>query len=126
MGGPRLSHIARTARPTALLSAVATLLGALFICLSPPAEHHAAASASGSTSASGDASAEYTCPYDRGACGLMPLVKPAVLTAPPLDTPAEAGAQPPHLGAPPAGASLPRSGAQPRAPSLHVLQVLRT
>ncbi|MCX4582612.1 hypothetical protein [Streptomyces sp. NBC_01481] len=130
MGGPRLNHIAHTARPMALLSAMATLLGALFICLSPPAEHHAAASAtgasSGSTSASGNAAAEYTCPYDKGACGLMPLVKPAVLTAPPLDAPVEAGAQPQHLGAPPAGASLPRSGAQPRAPSLHVLQVLRT
>ncbi|TQK44083.1 hypothetical protein FBY35_5564 [Streptomyces sp. SLBN-118] len=128
MGAPRLSDIARTARPMALLSAVATLLGALFICLSPPAGHHTAApaSTSGSTSASGDAAAAYTCPYDKGACGLMPLVKPAVLTAPPLDAPVEAGAQPPHLGAPPAGASLPRSGAQPRAPSLHVLQVLRT
>ncbi|MET7615389.1 hypothetical protein [Streptomyces sp. NPDC005408] len=122
MGGPRLDHIARTARPMALLSAVATLLGVLFICLSPPSEHDMSAS----SSASGGVATEYTCPYDNGGCGLLPLVTPAVLTAPPLDAPVEAGTQPPHIGAPPPAAALPRSGARPRAPSLHVLQVLRT
>ena len=118
MGGSRLNHIARTARPTALLSAVATLLGALVICLSPTAPHHASAPQSVTTAVS--------CPYDDGACGLVPLVKAAVLTAPPLDAPLEAGAQPPHLGPPPFTGRLPRSEALPRAPGLHVLQVLRT
>ncbi|HZX36949.1 MAG TPA: hypothetical protein VFF37_01185 [Streptomyces sp.] len=133
MGGPRLNHIERTARPMALLSAVATLLGALFICTSPAASpadpHHArAASAITATAAisASDAETAYTCPYDRGACGLMPLVKPAVLTAPPLDAPLDAGAQPSHLGPPPPASRLPRSQALPRAPGLHVLQVLRT
>ncbi|MET7711149.1 hypothetical protein [Streptomyces sp. NPDC005407] len=130
MGGSRLNHIARTARPMALLSAVATLLGALFICTSPAATpsgpHHArAVSATSATSAS-DVETAYTCPYDRGACGLLPLVRPAVLTAPPLDAPLGAGAQPPHLGPPPPASRLPRSEPLPRAPGLHVLQVLRT
>lgn len=118
MGGTRLNQIARTARPMALLSAVASLLGALFICLSPTAPHHASEPQSVTTAVS--------CPYDNGACGLMPLVKAAVLTAPPLDAPVEAGARPPHLGPPPFTGRLPRSEALPRAPGRHVLQVLRT
>ncbi|MFF4228138.1 hypothetical protein [Streptomyces sp. NPDC001820] len=133
MGGPRLNHIARTARPMALLSAVATLLGALFLCPGPAASpsslHHggvtSAISPSSAASAS-DVETAYTCPYDRGACGLLPLVKPAVLTAPPLDAPLDAGAQPPRLGPPPPAPRPPRSQALPRAPGLHVLQVLRT
>ncbi|MDQ0943956.1 hypothetical protein [Streptomyces sp. V1I1] len=133
MGGSRLNHIARTARPMALLSAVATLLGALFLCTSPAATpsgpHHIratyAVSATSATSAS-DVETAYSCPYDRGACGLLPLVRPAVLTAPPLDAPLDAWAQPPHLGPPPPASRLPRSEALPRAPGLHVLQVLRT
>ncbi|MFD9220240.1 hypothetical protein ACFWDI_09555 [Streptomyces sp. NPDC060064] len=119
MGGSRLNHIARTARPMALLTAVTTLLSALFICLSPsaPAPHHTARP---------DVPTAYTCPYEDGACGLLPLVSPAVLTAPPLDSPLEAGAQPPHLDLPAPTGRLPRSGALARAPDLHVLQVLRT
>ncbi|NUK03744.1 hypothetical protein HRW23_17730 [Streptomyces lunaelactis] len=117
MGGSPLNHIARTARPMALLSAAATLLGALFICVSPPSPHH---------NASPDIRTAYTCPYDNGACGLLPLVEAAVLTAPPHDAPLEAGALPSQLD-PSASAGRPaRSGAQPRAPDLHVLQVLRT
>ncbi|MFI1399574.1 hypothetical protein [Streptomyces sp. NPDC020681] len=144
MGGPRLSLIARTVRPTALLGAVATLFGALFICLSPPAEHdmsaghHRSASRSASLSASLSAStsasrsasdgpeAAYSCPYDDGACGLLPLVSPAVLTAPPPAAPLDAGAQPPRLDQPPGTGPQHPSQAQPRAPDLHVLQVLRT
>lgn len=118
MGGSRLNHIARTARPMALLSAVTTLLGALFICLSPSAPHH--------NNALPDVPTAYTCPYDDGACGLLPLAGPAVLTAPPPAAPLEAGAQPPHLDLPAPTGRLPRSGALPRAPDLHVLQVLRT
>jgi hypothetical protein len=117
MGGPRLNHIARTARPMALVSAAVTLLGALFICLTPSVPHHAAPA---------DVPAAYTRPYDDGACGLLPLVEPAVLTTPPPGTPLAAGAQPRHLEPPAPTDRLPRSGALPRAPGLHVLQVLRT
>jgi hypothetical protein len=130
MGGSRLNHIARTARPMALLSAVATLLGALFICTSPAAStsgpHHTRAITAISPISASDVETAYTCPYDRGACGLLPLVKPAVLTAPPLDAPLAAGAQPPHLDPPQPASRLPRPEALPRAPGLHVLQVLRT
>ncbi|MGW3625836.1 hypothetical protein [Streptomyces sp. NPDC000880] len=127
MRGSRLNHIARTGRPMALLSAVATLLGALFICLSPAASpsgpDHIRATSAISPS---DVETAHTCPYDRGACGLLPLVKPAVLTAPPLDAPLDTGAQPPHLGPPQPASRLPRSEALSRTPGLHVLQVLRT
>jgi hypothetical protein len=122
MGGSRinrLARLARIARPTALMSAVATLLGALFLCLSPAGPHHTAL-------ADADITTAYSCPYDKGDCGLLPALSPAVLTAPPLDAPPAAGVQPPHFGPPPPTGRLPRSGALPRAPDLHVLQVLRT
>lgn len=124
MGGSRINRLARAARPTALLSAVATLLGALFLCLAPaPAgTRHATPADTGVTTVT----TVYSCPYDRGDCGLLPALSPAVLTAPPLDAPPLADAQPPYFGPPPPTGRLPRSGALPRAPDLHVLQVLRT
>ncbi|WP_371652382.1 MULTISPECIES: hypothetical protein [unclassified Streptomyces] len=110
---------------------MATLLGALFLCLTAggltaggaasadpaPLAHHA-------MPVSG--AAQYSCPYDRGDCGLFPHADPAVLTAPPLDTPALGAAHAVRAAAVrPSGAPV-RGGARPRAPDLHVLQVLRT
>jgi hypothetical protein len=124
MGGSRTNRLDRTARPTALLSAVATLLGALFICLSQtdPGRHHAAAE----RGAPSTVVTAYVCPYDDGDCGLLPVLSPAVLTAPPVDAPLEAGAEPRYFGEPQAAGRPDRSGVPVRAPDLHVLQVLRT
>ncbi|WP_411573778.1 hypothetical protein [Streptomyces fradiae] len=67
----------------------------------------------------------YSCPYDDAECDLVPPLEPAVLTATPPDPP-PAGDGPAPLGPVP-GAVLP-DGVRPvpRAPDLHVLQVLRT
>ncbi|MFK8908851.1 hypothetical protein [Streptomyces sp. YS-3] len=112
----------------ALVSAMATLLAALFLCLSAgggtspdataPRTHHALAMGG---------AAQYGCPDDRGDCGLFPHADPAVLTAPaPLDAPAPGGAHTVRpAAAPPSGAPV-RGGVRPRAPDLHVLQVLRS
>ncbi|MFI1012500.1 hypothetical protein [Streptomyces sp. NPDC020965] len=108
---------------------MATLVGALFICLSPPAEHHRTADrfrAMITVSPSAPVVPAYTCPYDRGACGLLPVTGPAVLTVPPPDSPIAAAEQPARLDRPVDGARPPHSDSQPRAPDLHVLQVLRT
>ncbi|MEV0777968.1 hypothetical protein [Streptomyces sp. NPDC050428] len=145
MGGRR--HI-RDARPTALLSAVATLLAALFVCLAPVDTHHPsspssppAAAATSHTASTGitlrtdaegttarAASApEYTCPYDRGGCRFIPHLTPAVLTAPhPADPLGTDHVSPARLALPPGTGQVLRSGTLPRAPDLHVLQVLRT
>lgn len=151
MRGSRSDRVSRSARPTALLSSVATLLGALFICLGPsaPAPHpgaaHGAAALRAPGAAAGGAepsaassearpravfggaepSAAFSCPYDRGDCGLLPVLSPAVLTAPPPDAPPAAAAEIPYPTAPAGRAGPPRTGALPRAPDLHVLQVLR-
>ncbi|NWF27630.1 hypothetical protein HW130_15395 [Streptomyces sp. PKU-EA00015] len=133
MRGSRSDRVSRSARPTALLSSVATLLGALFICLGPsaPAPHRGAAHeaaavrAPGATGGGPEPSAVFSCPYDRGDCGLLPVLGPAVLTAPPLDAPLAAAAELPYTAAPADGGGPPRTGALPRAPDLHVLQVLR-
>ncbi|MFI6468799.1 hypothetical protein ACIBL5_00805 [Streptomyces sp. NPDC050516] len=106
----------------ALLSAMATLLAALFICLAAgggesPARHHG-------PPAGGPA--QYSCPYDQGDCGLFPHTGPAVLTTPPTDAPAPAAVHDVRPVTPRAGAAPVRFGARPRAPDLHVLQVLRT
>lgn len=122
MGGSRISRLARAARPTALLSAVATLLGVLFLCLAPAGGAHQSATDPADT----HITTVYSCPYDKGDCGLLPTLNPAVLTAPPLDAPPPADAQPPYFGPPPPTGGLPLSEALPRAPDLHVLQVLRT
>ncbi|ATW48163.1 hypothetical protein ACWGJT_22005 [Streptomyces xantholiticus] len=123
MGGSRTYRHSHTARPTALLSAVATLLGALFICLGPAGPHHDTAARSAYEPST---TTVYSCPYDDGHCGLLPVLGPAVLTAPPLDATPAAGTTPPHPG-PTADAGRPdRSGVLARAPDLHVLQVLRT
>ncbi|MEU5434771.1 hypothetical protein AB0G73_15540 [Streptomyces sp. NPDC020719] len=112
----------------ALLSAMATLLAALFLCLTAggrasadavPAAHHI-------TLRTVAGPARYSCPYDRGDCGLFPHADPAVLTAPPLDTPAPGAAHAVRTAAMRPAAPPVRSGARPRAPDLHVLQVLRT
>ncbi|MFF3693724.1 MULTISPECIES: hypothetical protein [unclassified Streptomyces] len=118
MGGVRLTRITR---PVALLSAMATLLAALFICLASGGEHRARHH---NPPASG--AAAYICPTEQGDCGLFPRDVPAVLTAPPLDAPAPAAVQDVHAAAPRAGAVSAWPGARPRAPDLHVLQVLRT
>ncbi|MEU5978753.1 hypothetical protein [Streptomyces sp. NPDC047315] len=102
----------------ALLSAAATLLGALFLCLSAPADGHALDV--------DRAVPTYSCPYDDGTCGLRPAIGPAVLTAPPLDAPPLAGELPAEPQRPAHGGGRPHSDALARAPDLHVLQVLRT
>lgn len=146
MGGRRQI---RDARPTALLSAVATLLAALYVCLGPADTHHQASSTRAVTAASATAhtaaagitlrtdvegtaarpasAAEYTCPYDRGGCRFIPHLSPAVLTAPhPADPLGTDDVSPTRLELPPSTGQVSRSGASPRAPDLHVLQVLRT
>ncbi|MGW6569878.1 hypothetical protein [Streptomyces sp. NPDC054975] len=132
MGGPPFVRLSRRARPMALASAVATLLAALFVCLGggePAAvghgeRHHELAAVAGQPVTV--VVNEYVCPYDRGDCSLIPSLSPAVLTAPPLDPPPHAeGRLPGPVTAYDSGRA-PRSAAQPRAPDLHVLQVLRT
>ncbi|MFF9910785.1 hypothetical protein [Streptomyces sp. NPDC013457] len=114
----------------ALASAVATLLAALFVCLgagdTAPAHDETTRAHHRVTAAENTYEIEYVCPYDRGDCSLFPSLSPAVLTAPPLDPPQHAEGRLP--GPVPAYHSgrAPRPGAQPRAPDLHVLQVLRT
>ncbi|MGA5066063.1 hypothetical protein ACPB9E_20265 [Streptomyces exfoliatus] len=130
----------------ALVSAVATLLAALFFCLGagPGAgtgtgtdAHHpradaVLADAVRAHAVRADASRgsavvrEYVCPYDRGGCSLFPSLSPAVLSAPPLDPPLHAEGGRPRLDPPSDDGPARRSCAQPRAPDLHVLQVLRT
>lgn len=123
----------------ALMSAVATLLAALFFCLGAgpgPEDHHAGtgATAAGRPAATGVTAApaaartvvEYICPYDRGGCSLFPALSPAVLSAPPLDPPLHAADGLPRFEPPSGDSAARRSGVRPRAPDLHVLQVLRT
>ncbi|MEU9704530.1 hypothetical protein [Streptomyces sp. NPDC047981] len=133
MGGPLFVRRSRRARPMALASAVATLLAALFVCLGSgeaapahgePGGVHAAARTTATAGAT--AAHEYVCPYDRGGCSLFPSLSPAVLTAPPLDPPPHAEGRLPLPVPAYDTARAPRSAAQPRAPDLHVLQVLRT
>ncbi|RNL70897.1 hypothetical protein [Streptomyces sp. I6] len=149
MGGIRSARTAHTARPTALLSAVATLLAALFFCLgqagtgSAAAREHTAHRAEGGfaasaspavghaagttrTAAPADPATAYGCPYDRGDCGIYPHLGPAVLTAQPQDAPPAAAGLPRGSAAHRAAGGPPRTGALPRAPDLHALQVLRT
>ncbi|MFG2758301.1 hypothetical protein [Streptomyces wuyuanensis] len=146
MGGMRNARTAHTARPMALGSAVATLLAALFICLGQAdtgpgqARDHDAhrdtgafrtASPAGGADraapgAGADSAAAYTCPYDRGDCGLFPHLTAAVLTAPPQDAPPAAAGLTPGAVPDRVPGGPPRTGALPRAPDLHVLQVLRT
>ncbi|MET9557034.1 hypothetical protein [Streptomyces sp. NPDC006645] len=145
MGGRR--HI-RDARPTALLSAVVTLLAALSVCLGPADTHHRVSSPPtvtaeaashtarvgitlrtdmDGTAARPAAGPEYTCPYDRDGCRFIPHLSPAVLTAPhPADPLGTDDVGPARLELPPSTGQVSRSGAFPRAPDLHVLQVLRT
>lgn len=147
MGGPRLVRQSWHLRPTALVSAVATLLGALFLCLgvSDPAGHReprpAAQTVTARTPAPAGAEArrtardtawhtargqQYACPYERGDCSLFPALSPAVLSAPPLDPPLHADGRQNRPGEALGDGRPPRPGARPRAPDLHVLQVLRT
>ncbi|MEU7022947.1 hypothetical protein ABZ990_20130 [Streptomyces sp. NPDC046203] len=172
MGASRLDGPPRHARPLALASAVATLLGALSLCLgltglfgAPAGQgHHGApydpwAAASRATAptavpAAGSATAHtayapyaahppytatggvtpsafrgeqrYSCPYESGGCSLFPALSPAVLGAPAHDAPPHTADRLPLFSAPHLSGRMPRSGAQPRAPDLHVLQVLRT
>ncbi|MFF3287351.1 hypothetical protein [Streptomyces sp. NPDC003023] len=123
MGGSRPGRLSGAKRPTALLSAVATLLGALFVCLGPARPHHGTTAHSPYESATTTA---YSCPYDDGGCGLLPVLSPAVLTVPPPDAPLEADARPLYAGRAADVGRQNRSGALARAPDLHVLQVLRT
>ncbi|WP_251061143.1 hypothetical protein [Streptomyces sp. ISL-100] len=113
----------------ALMSAVATLLAALFVCLGmapEPREHYESAAVA--TVAVADTPTRhgpvYICPYDSQHCGVFPHLSPAVLTVPPPATPVAAE---PQYFAPPAVADPARgAGALLRAPGRHVLQVMRT
>lgn len=118
----------------ATLSAMATLLVALFVCLGTgpePREHHGTAAVDAPVPLAAVAAAPardghaYTCPYDSQRCSVFPHLSPAVLTVPPPPaTPVTAGPQ--HF-APQAVADPVRgAGALPRAPGRHVLQVMRT
>ncbi|MFE4310598.1 hypothetical protein ACFQ9H_36140 [Streptomyces sp. NPDC056517] len=140
MRATRLVRPSQHARPMALVSAVATLLAALFFCCPPagpgPGNHHAGAgpkiasrpTATGTTAtpAATGTVVEYVCPYDRGGCSLFPSLSPAVLSAPPLDPPLHAADGLPRFEPPSGDGAARRSGVRPRAPDLHVLQVLRT
>ncbi|MFJ5093638.1 hypothetical protein [Streptomyces sp. NPDC088557] len=118
------------------MSAVATLLAALFFCMGagPGAERHHGTPAERASRAAtapagafaGVSAAEYVCPYDRGGCSLFPSLSPAVLSAPPLDPPPHAADGPPRSAPSVDGGRAVRSAAQPRAPDPYVLQVLRT
>ncbi|GGQ16477.1 hypothetical protein [Streptomyces roseolilacinus] len=146
MEGLRLIRIARPARivrPMALVSAVATLLAALLLC-SGPAGHSGRDGHAGPGGAARDGHASaravadplpfdpaaatasrFGCPYDDRDCDLFPPLTPAVLTVPPPDPPSHADGLAPFAPAP--GAVRPDGPrAPPRAPDLHVLQVLRT
>ncbi|MFF9145496.1 hypothetical protein ACWGBV_28275 [Streptomyces sp. NPDC055051] len=140
MGALRLERPSRHARPLALVSAVATLLGALFVCLGPgpagPGRHpgHERAAAAATAAAPGPAAtpvpggdrSAYVCPYDRGDCSLFPSLSPAVLSAPPLDPPLHTEDRLPRVDALAGDGAAGGPGVRPRAPDLHVLQVLRT
>ncbi|MFJ3611208.1 hypothetical protein [Streptomyces hydrogenans] len=140
MGALRLERPYRHARPMALVSAVATLLAALFVCLGSgpagPGGHtgHARAAAAAPAASPGPAAtpvpgtgaAAYVCPYDRGDCSLFPSLSPAVLSAPPLDPPLHTEDRLPRVDALAGDGAGRDPGVRPRAPDLHVLQVLRT
>ncbi|MFE5792997.1 hypothetical protein ACFQ8C_10540 [Streptomyces sp. NPDC056503] len=140
MGAMRLERPYRHARPMALVSAVATLLAALFVCLGSgpggpgghPGHERAAATAPvaspgpTATPVPGIGRAAYVCPYDRGDCSLFPSLSPAVLSAPPLDPPLHTEDRLPRVDALAGDGAGRDPGTRPRAPDLHVLQVLRT
>ncbi|GAA3057577.1 hypothetical protein GCM10017562_23080 [Streptomyces roseofulvus] len=140
MGALRLERPYRHARPMALVSAVATLLAALFVCLGSgpggPGGHPGHDRAAGTAAAAspgpaatpvpGPGRAAYVCPYDRGDCSLFPSLSPAVLSAPPLDPPLHAEDRLPRVDARAGDGAAGGPGVRPRAPDLHVLQVLRT
>ncbi|WP_406860570.1 hypothetical protein ABZO31_08970 [Streptomyces sp. HUAS MG47] len=125
----------------ALLSAVAALLGVLLVCpdiVRASAPHHERAAATPAaarnltatartlTAAGPPAAPAYVCPYDRGDCRLLAALGPAVLTAPPLDPPVHAAGPAAGAGARDVGGRTLPADARPRAPDLHVLQVLRS
>ncbi|GHB04353.1 hypothetical protein GCM10010305_54470 [Streptomyces termitum] len=216
MGATRLERLSRNARPMALVSAVATLLAALFVCLGGgPAGPGGSAGGSGAGGPGGDGPGGHTghgrgvaraafpdlptalsdratassgpgaalsgpqtalsgpraalpgprtapsslpgassglraaapgavparaplsapeadratyvvCPYDGGGCSLFPSLSPAVLSAPPLDPPLHTEGRPPRFDVGAGDGAVLRPGVRPRAPDLHVLQVLRT
>ncbi|MCP3817531.1 hypothetical protein NLX86_05080 [Streptomyces sp. A3M-1-3] len=128
MGGSRHTRRGRIRRPAAMVCALATLLAGLLLCLSAGEPHGGGTDDPGARRVSATMSAghaEYTCPFDRSDCGTFSHLTPAVLTAPPPDAPA-AVADVPHGGLLRVPADVRAAGAQPRAPDLHVLQVLRT
>ncbi|MGR8010837.1 hypothetical protein [Streptomyces hypolithicus] len=142
----RTGRITRTTRPTALLSAVAALLAAIFVCLGSqdsgpgagaepgplagggPRQQHVAVAEHGAVSAYGAVASyrgpAYLCPYDSRHCGAFPHLSPAVLTAPPPAT--EVSAEPQRLAPPPDARPVRDTDALARAPGRHVLQVMRT
>lgn len=126
MGGP---GGIRVTRRTALMSAVATLFAALFICLGPgtgPAEADSHHMNGISVAPQHHIEKRFGCPYDKGTCRFIPHLSPAVLTVPPPAAPLSAGFSQPRPGSPPAAGRPARSGPFARPPDLHVLQVLRT
>lgn len=116
----------------ALVLAAATLLAALFLCTAPAGHHPSGGgpTAGAMTRVAGGtagAAEQFSCPLDTDDCRLFPRSGPAVLTAPLLD-PAASGGELPRgaVPPPPASVAVPDGTARPRAPDLHVLQVLRT
>lgn len=158
MGGRRQSRTGRnrrTTRPTALLSAVATLLAALFVCLGTgpePRDHHGTGAAAavaavpaavppgaftGAPDAGPDATQAATpdaVPARDGSAYICPYGSRHCGVSPHLSPavlsappPATAVAAEPQHFAPPAAADPVRgAGVLPRAPGRHVLQVMRT
>ncbi|GLF94003.1 hypothetical protein [Streptomyces yaizuensis] len=124
MGGSPSGHRPPNQRPTALLSAVATLLGALFLCLATtPDDHHGPGITLTPAAQSAPA---FSCPYENGSCGLRPVLSAAVLTVPPPDSVPAAEEPAPRPDRSAAAGAAPATPVRSRAPDLHVLQVLRT
>ncbi|MFD7610173.1 hypothetical protein [Streptomyces sp. NPDC059828] len=116
----------------ALGSAMATLLAALFVCIGMLADARTdhtpppGITVAVHTTAGTGTDAKADCPYDRGDCGMFGHLSPAVLTAPPLDGPADEVGDRPVPATVPGTGRLAHTGVLPRAPDLHVLQVQRT
>ncbi|MEV7614574.1 hypothetical protein [Streptomyces sp. NPDC089799] len=138
MGGRSDTQRGRGVRRAALLCALGTLVGALFLCARP---------GGGTVPASGPAGphprpltvravapvpvpahwahASYVCPYDLPACAPFSHVTPGLVPVPPPAV-AAPGAEPPPPGAVRAVGAVRPVQPPARAPDLHVLQVLRT
>ncbi|MFI5803087.1 hypothetical protein [Streptomyces sp. NPDC051561] len=120
--GAHTEPIARLRRGVALLCAATALIGALLVCLGPvpaPAD-------GGGTHPAPSSAPAYNCPYEQGHCKVFPHLSPAILTAPPQDSPpGEVALLVRRAGGVPAAGPVRGGEAWARAPGKHVLQVLR-